>query len=472
MKIKNKILTAIEIERMAAEGKCVAHYDGKVVFVSHVAPGDIADLRIIRKKKSFLEAVPVKFHHYSEKRTEPFCSHFGTCGGCKWQHIPYSGQLEFKEQQVIDAFQRIGHIIPKKIIPISGSSETTHYRNKLEFTFSNYRWLTREEIESGADLDREALGFHIPGRFDKILDIDTCYLQPEPSNAIRLWVKDYGLKHGLEFFDLIRQDGYLRNLIIRTASTGEVMVILQVAEDRPEELKAMLNELIKAFPEITSLNYVINQKRNETFNDLEVVNSHGRPYIIEKMKRPDGSGDISFRIGPKSFYQTNSKQAETLYRIAYDFAGLTGRETVYDLYTGTGTIANYIAHSAEKVVGVEYVEAAVEDARVNSQENGILNTSFHAGDMKDLLTESFMDRHGYPDVVITDPPRAGMHDDVIRMLLKAAPERIVYVSCNPATQARDVAQLAEKYELEAIHPVDMFPHTHHVENVALLVKRH
>ncbi len=472
MKIKNKILSAIEIERMAAEGKCVAHYEGKVVFVPYVAPGDVVDLRIIRKKKNFLEAIPEHFHSRSEKRNEPFCKHFGTCGGCKWQHIEYKDQLAFKQQQVTDAMERIAKVKPGTTHPILGSESTRYYRNKLEFTFSNKRWLTREEIESGEDLERRALGFHIPGRFDKILDIDTCYLQPDPSNEIRLWVKDYARKHDITFFDIIEQTGELRNLIIRTSSTGELMVIVQFASVSPDKRDDLMRALQEAFPKITSLNYVINQKKNETFNDLPVVNFHGREFIYESMRRPDNPEErLRFRIGPKSFYQTNSEQAENLYRIAYDMAKLTGGETVYDLYTGTGTIANYVAHRANKVVGIEYVEAAVADAKINSAENEIDNTSFFAGDMKDLLSPAFIDEHGRPDVVITDPPRAGMHEDVVYVLKNAAPERIVYVSCNPATQARDIALLADMYELTEVQPVDMFPHTHHVENVALLIRK-
>jgi len=472
MKIKNKILSAIEIERMAAEGKCIAHSDGKVVFVPYVAPGDVADLRIIRKKKNYLEAVPEHFHKMSEERAEPFCAHFGTCGGCKWQHIEYRDQLAFKQQQVTDAMERIAKIKPERSNDIIRSDATRYYRNKLEFTFSNKRWLTREEIESGEDLERRALGFHIPGRFDKILDIDTCYLQSDPTNDLRLWVRDYGRKHDLAFYDIIEQKGDLRNLIIRTSSTGELMVIVQFASDKPQIREAMLSAMMKEFPRITSLNYVINQKKNETFNDLPVQTFHGREFIYESMRRPDKpEKSLRFRVGPKSFYQTNSEQAEVLYKVAYDMAGLTGREVVYDLYTGTGTIANYVAHRADKVIGIEYVEDAVADARLNSIENHIENTSFHAGDMKDLLSPAFIAKHGKPDVVITDPPRAGMHEAVVNVLLEAAPERIVYVSCNPSTQARDIALLATKYSLEEIQPVDMFPQTHHVENVALLVRK-
>ncbi|GAA0890373.1 23S rRNA (uracil(1939)-C(5))-methyltransferase RlmD [Fulvivirga kasyanovii] len=469
MKIKNKVLKDIEIEGIAAEGKCITHYDGKVVFVTGVAPGDVADIKIIRKKKSFLEAIPLHISKYSDKRQEPFCSHFGTCGGCKWQHISYDTQLAYKHQQVIDSLERIAKVPFSNVSQILPSADTRYYRNKLEFTFSNKRWLTKEEIDSDENLDRNALGFHIPKRFDKILDIDHCYLQPDPSNDIRLAVRELALEHDISFFDLITQQGFLRNLIIRDTSIGEVMVILQVAGDDKETLELVLNHLKNKFPEITSLNYVINTKGNETFHDLEVVNWHGKPYIMEEMPLPDAPDQVvKFRIGPKSFFQTNAKQANLLYKKAWELAGLTGEELVYDLYTGTGTIANYVAHNAKKVIGIEYVEAAIEDAKVNAEINNISNTTFFAGDMKDLLNNEFIHTHGRPDVIITDPPRAGMHEDVCKVILNAAPERVVYVSCNPATQARDIAILDQKYKVTAVQPVDMFPHTHHVENIVLL----
>lgn len=472
MNLKNKVLKGIEIEGIAAEGKCITRYDGKVVFVTDVAPGDVADIKVIRKKKSFLEAVPVSFSKYSDKRQEPFCSHFGTCGGCKWQHINYATQLYYKQQQVVDSLERIAKVAIPEVSPILASDDTQYYRNKLEFTFSNKRWLTREEIDEGDNLERNALGFHIPKRFDKILDIDHCYLQTDPSNAIRLATKDIALKHQIPFFDLVSQTGYLRNLIIRSSSIGEVMVILQVAGDNDQWLTTVLDHLRSSFPEITSLNYVINTKGNETFHDLEVVNYHGKPFITEEMPLPDRPDQVvKFQIGPKSFFQTNAAQANVLYRKTWELAGLTGQELVYDLYTGTGTIANYVAHNAKKVIGIEYVEAAIEDAKVNARINDIRNTEFFAGDMKDLLSDRFIDKHGRPDVVITDPPRAGMHADVCAVLLTAAPQRIVYVSCNPATQARDIALLDEQYKVTAVQPVDMFPHTHHVENIVLLEKR-
>lgn len=469
---RNQILENITIENSAAEGKCVARYEDRVIFVEGVAPGDVVDVRITRKKKTFLEATPVKYHQYSDTRVTPFCSHYGTCGGCKWQHIGYDNQLLFKQQQVQDNLERIGKIALPEIQPILGSVKTEYYRNKLEYTFTNRRWLTKEEIQdSGDDLERNGLGFHIPKRFDKILDIDHCYLQPEPSNAIRLDVRQYALDNGLTFFDLLDQVGLLRNLIIRTASTGQVMVILQVAEDQLEQITGVLDYLLERNPSITSLNYVINKKRNDTFQDQEVICYAGEPYIEEQMPVGEGEKMLTFRVGPKSFYQTNANQAHELYKIARSLAGLTGEEVVYDLYTGTGTIANFVAHQARKVIGLEYVEAAIEDAKINSEINSIENADFFAGDMKDILTEEFITKNGHPDVIITDPPRAGMHDDVIKAILFASPKKIVYVSCNPATQARDLALLDDQYVVKVVQPVDMFPHTHHVENVVLLELR-
>ncbi|HNP18678.1 MAG TPA: 23S rRNA (uracil(1939)-C(5))-methyltransferase RlmD [Fulvivirga sp.] len=468
MNIKNKILTNIVIEGIAAEGKCIAKNEGQIIFVSNVAPGDVCDLRIVRRKKSFLEAVPVKIHEYSSLRSEPFCEHFGTCGGCKWQHINYETQLKYKQQQVVDNLERIGKIDFEKLNPIIGSENTKFYRNKLEFTFTNARWLTKEEIGSDEELDRDALGFHMPGRFDKILDIEKCHLQADPSNAIRLAVKEFAKEKEIPFFNLVRQTGFLRNLIIRTASTGQVMVILQVTAKNTDWINLILDLLSDQFPEITSLNYVVNNKGNDTFHDLKVINVAGTPFIEEQMKHPDNNNTITFRVGPKSFYQTNSAQAEVLYKLAWELADFKGDETVYDLYTGTGTIANYVASSVKKVIGIEYVEAAIEDAKVNSQINEIKNTSFYAGDMKDLLTDDFIAKNGSPDVIITDPPRAGMHPDVCNVLLKSNAKRIVYISCNPATQARDLALLESKYAVKVVQPVDMFPQTHHVENIALL----
>ncbi|WP_187696482.1 23S rRNA (uracil(1939)-C(5))-methyltransferase RlmD [Xanthovirga aplysinae] len=461
-KKKNIVIEKLPIESVAAEGKCVARHENKVVFVEGVAPGDVVDVRVKRKKKSFLEAYPIHFHEYSKLRVQPFCKHFGTCGGCKWQHLTYEQQLHYKQQQVTDNLQRIAKVELPEISPIMGSQQTTYYRNKLEFTFSNKRWITQEEINSAEELDRDALGFHIPGRFDKILAIDHCYLQPEPSNEIRLAVDQYAKANQLTYFDLVEQEGLLRNLIIRTANTGQVMVILQFYYDSKEEIEGLLKYLQEKFPQITSLQYVINPKGNETFHDLEVKTYSGEPYITEEME------GLKFRVGPKSFYQTNAQQAYDLYKVTRDLAGLKGHEIVYDLYTGTGTIANFVAKGAKEVIGMEYVAAAIEDAKINSQINSIENTRFYAGDIKDLLDDGFMSTHPHPDVVITDPPRAGMHADVIKMLLKVAPKRIVYVSCNPATQARDLALLDEKYSVKAVQPVDMFPHTYHVENVVML----
>jgi len=461
---KQKILEQVLVEGIAAEGKCIARVDEQVVFIEKVAPGDVVDIRITRKKPSFMEATPVKFHSYSKDRVEPFCSHFGTCGGCKWQHIPYDVQLKYKHQQVVDNLERIAKVELPEITPIIGSEKIQFYRNKLEYTFSNWRWLTREEIENSNAIDRRGLGFHVPGSFDKILDIDTCYHQPDPSNAIRNAVKEFCRENDFPHYDLKKKTGSLRNLIIRNSVRNEWMVIVQFALD--EERNQELLEFIKtSFPEITSLQYVINNKANETFHDLEVKVYSGQAYITEEME------GIQFRVGPKSFYQTNATQAYELYKIARDYAGLSGNEVVYDLYTGTGTIANFVARQAKKVIGIEYVEAAIEDAKVNSQINNIGNTDFYAGDMKDLLNDEFMNQHDRPDVIITDPPRAGMHQDVVNMLLKIAAEKIVYVSCNPATQARDLALLDAKYKITRVQPVDMFPQTHHVENVVLLEKR-
>ncbi|MFC4874762.1 23S rRNA (uracil(1939)-C(5))-methyltransferase RlmD [Negadavirga shengliensis] len=463
-KLKNKILHRIPIERIAAEGKCVGHYEGKVVFVSHVAPGDVVDVRVTKGKSSFLEGEAIHIHKYSENRTEPFCEHYGTCGGCKWQHISYELQLEYKRQQVIDQFERIAKVPLPEVSPIIGAKETRYYRNKLDFTFSNNRWLTREQIDSGENLERNALGFHIPKRFDKIVDIVHCHLQGNISNEVRNRLRDFALKENISFYDMIRQEGVLRNLIIRTSSNEEIMVIVQFGEENHAAIKKVMDFLKENFPGITSLLYVINLKKNETFHDLEILNYHGRDYIEEKME------GLRFRIGPKSFYQTNSEQAHRLYQVAREFAGLTGDEVVFDLYTGTGTIANFVAQKAKQVIGIEYVDAAIEDARLNSQINGIENTLFYAGDMKDILNEEFTTNHEKPDVIITDPPRAGMHEDVVKMMLRLEAEKIVYVSCNPATQARDIALLSEKYSVNRVQPVDMFPQTYHVENVVLLTK--
>ena len=470
-------LAGVRIDTVAAEGKCIVRTDEGVIFVENptvgpgVAPGDVVDLRITNTKKQYREAVAERVHEWSSLRAEPFCEHFGTCGGCKWQHIQYPEQLSFKHQQVVDHLTRIGKVALPTILPIMAAHPTRYYRNKLEFTCAEGRWLTSTEVRTDEPIDQRAVGFHVPGRFDKVLPIHHCYLQPDPSNAIRLAVTDYVYQNGMTLYNLKAHTGYLRTLIIRTAdTTQQVMVTLQVAQDNPELLNGLMNHLIVLFPQITSLNYILNTKKNDSYQDQEVINWAGKPYIEEQMDAGDDQ-PLTFRVGPKSFYQTNAQQAYNLYKVAREFAGLTGQERVYDLYTGTGTIALFVARLAKHVVGVEYVEASVADARVNAEVNGITNTTFVAGDMKDILTDDFFAQHGRPDVVITDPPRAGMDEAVTRQLLKAAPERIVYVSCNTATQARDLGILDEGYWVADVQPVDMFPHTHHVENVVLLVKK-
>lgn len=464
-KMKNKVITNLKIERIASEGKCLGYHEEKVVFVTKVAPGDVVDVRITKGKSSFMEGEPVKFHEYSKERIEPFCSHFGTCGGCKWQHINYDLQKTYKRQQVLDQFQRIAKVPLPEVMPTLGSEKNQYYRNKLDFTFSNKKWLTLEQIRSEEEFDRNALGFHIPKMFDKIIDVDHCYLQGNISNEVRNELRTFALNNKLSFYDIRNQVGLLRNLIIRTTSTGQSMVIVQFGENDPESIKLVMEFLNEKFPEITSLIYVVNLKGNETFHDLELVTFTGKDFIEEEME------GLKFRISPKSFYQTNSEQAYELYKVAREFADLKGDEVVYDLYTGTGTIANFVAKQAKQVIGIEYVEAAIEDAKLNSQINDIENTLFYAGDMKEMLNEEFIANHTKPDLIITDPPRAGMDEKVVEMLLRLEAPKIVYVSCNPATQARDVALLAEKYDVEKIQPVDMFPQTYHVENVILLRKR-
>ena len=460
------VIEQVEIVDVAAEGKAIARVNDLVVFVPFVAPGDIVDLQLHRRKHKYAEGRVLKIHKYSDVRTEPFCSHFGICGGCKWQHLPYEQQLFYKQKQVEDNLIRIGKISLPEISPIKGSSKIQFYRNKLEFTFSNKSWLTQEELNSEQTFDcRNALGFHIPGMFDKVLDIKKCWLQDDISNLIRLEIRKYTIEHNYPFFDLREQSGLMRNIIVRTASTGEIMLIVVFFRKDTEKIQALISHIAEVFPQITSLLYVINHKANDTITDQKVHVFRGRDYIIESME------DLQFKIGPKSFYQTNSEQAYELYKIVRDFAGLNGTELVYDLYTGTGTIANFIASQAHKVIGIEYVPEAIEDAKVNSALNGIENILFYAGDMKDILTQDFINEHGRPDVIITDPPRAGMHDDVIKTILFAEPGKIVYVSCNPATQARDLGLLDEKYKVTRVQPVDMFPHTHHVENVVLLKKK-
>ena len=463
------LLEKVTITDVAAEGKAVAKVNELVIFVPYVVPGDVVDLQVKRKKNHYAEAVAVKFHEKSPLRTEPFCSHFGVCGGCKWQCLSYEEQLKYKQKQVFDNLTRIGKVELPEFRPILGSEKTRFYRNKLEFTFSNKRWLTEEEVKQDVKYDQmNAVGFHIPGAFDKVLAIDKCWLQDDISNQIRNAVRDYAYAHNFPFFDLRTQEGLLRNIMIRTSSTGELMVVLQckVTDDEGRrKMEEILQFMADSFPQITSLMYVINNKCNDTIGDLDVEVFKGNDHIFEEME------GLRFKVGPKSFYQTNYEQAYNLYKVAREFAGLTGNELVYDLYTGTGTIANFVARQARKVVGIEYVPEAIEDAKVNSALNGIDNTLFYAGDMKDILTNDFIAEHGRPDVIITDPPRAGMHNDVIDVILAAEPKRIVYVSCNPATQARDLQLLDGKYKVTAVQPVDMFPHTHHVENVVQLERR-
>lgn len=456
-------LENIEIIDIAEEGKGVGKHQDLVIFVEKAVPGDVVDIQIHRLKKNLAEAKITAFKKHSPDRVEPFCPHFGTCGGCKWQHLSYEAQLKYKQKTVLNALERLGKVDVSGAEPILGSAATTYYRNKLEFTFSNKRWLDDADLANRDNLAMDALGFHVPGRFDKILQIDHCYLQADPSNAIRNAVHDYALKNSLSYYDLREHSGAMRNLIIRTASTGELMVIVVFAYADDGQIQGLMEHLKTQFPQITSLLYIVNQKRNDTIFDQDVQVYAGRDHIFEEME------GLKFKIGAKSFYQTNSAQAYELYKITRNMAGLNANDLVYDLYTGAGTIANFVASQVKHVVGIEYVPTAIEDAKLNSEINGIGNTTFYAGDMKDILTADFIKAHGKPDVVITDPPRAGMHADVVARLLEMEASKIVYVSCNAATQARDIALLQEKYEVKRIRPVDMFPQTQHVENVALLV---
>ena len=454
------LLEGIEITGVAAEGKSIARVNDMVVFIPYGAPGDVVDVKIDKKKHSYAEGHIEKIVTPSEVRQEPFCQHFGVCGGCKWQHLPYTEQLKYKQQQVKDAMERIAKVPIPDINPILGSVNTKFYRNKLEFTFSNKCWLTFEEMRSGKEFpDRNALGFHIPGAFDKVLDIKKCWLQNDISNDIRLFIREYALSKSYTFYDLKAQHGLMRTIMVRTASTGDIMLVVVFGEDDKAKILDIMGAIADKFPQITSLLYVVNLKVNDTIGDQEIITYKGKDYIEEEME------GLKFRVGAKSFYQTNSEQAYELYKVARDMANLTGNELVYDLYTGTGTIANFVARMSKKVVGIEYVEDAIADAKLNSKVNGIENTLFYAGDMKDVLTEDFVAQHGKPNVMIVDPPRAGMHEDVVNVILASEPIRIVYVSCNPATQARDLALLDKKYTVTEIQPVDMFPHTHHVENV-------
>lgn len=492
------LLENVTIEAVAAEGKCLFHWNEMVVFVPFCVPGDVCDVQIRRKKHSFAEGEVVRFIKYSNVRAIPFCQHFGVCGGCKWQNLPYSEQLKFKQQQVYDQLHRIGKVELPEFLPILGSVKTQEYRNKLDFGCANKRWLTKEEAnlwkeesgkwkenspeaESREDgnllppssfhlplKDTPAIGFHITGAFDKILPVEKCWLMDDLHNQIRNEIRDYAIEHGLSFFDLRQQVGLLRDVIIRNSASGEWMVIIQFHYDETggeKEALGLLQHIADKFPQITSLLYLDNQKCNDTIGDQEILVFKGEDHIFELME------DLKFKVGPKSFYQTNTEQAYHLYSVARNFAALTGNEMVYDLYTGTGTIANFVAKKAKQVIGIEYVPEAIEDAKINSEINSIENTLFYAGDMKDILTDDFIQEHGRPDVIITDPPRAGMHPDVVKTILRAAPDRIVYVSCNPATQARDLQDLDVAYKVMAVQPVDMFPHTPHVENVVLLVRR-
>jgi 23S rRNA (uracil1939-C5)-methyltransferase len=460
------LLRNISVTGIAAEGKSIAKHENIVIFLPFGAPGDIADIQITRKRKNYMEGRIVKIHSPSGMRSEPFCEHFGVCGGCKWQHIAYRHQLDFKQQQVTDHFTRIGKLdfpAPEPIVP---APETEFYRNKLEFTFTNRRWLTEEEMAGGEKIhELRAVGFHIPGRFDRVIDINTCYLQEEPSNSIRLAVKNYAIEHGFDFFDLLKQQGFLRTLIIRTSSLGEVMVIIIFFHEDSFRQEGLLKHIQSKFPGITSLMYVINPKANDTIHDLEVNLYSGRDYILEEME------GLRFKVGPKSFYQTNSVQARQLYGIVRDYASPQNHEVIYDLYTGTGTIAAFMARNCKRVIGIEFVPEAIADAEFNAKLNKLNNLSFFSGDIKDMLTSDFIEKNGAPHTIITDPPRTGMHPDVIERILAISPGRIVYVSCNSATQARDLQLLNPLYRIERLRPVDMFPHTQHIESVALLVKR-
>lgn len=463
---KHPFIEGLEITDIAAEGKSMGRYNDRVVFVPMTIPGDVVDVQIRRRRRRFMEGYVVNYVKRSPMNIEPVCEHFGVCGGCKWQNLPYKEQLKFKTEQVKDQLERIAKVELPEIEPALPSEKTEFYRNKLEFSFSDSRWLTTEEIESGKEIeDREALGFHIPGMWDKILDIKKCWLQADPSNQIRLSLKKFCIEKGYEFYNRHQHSGMMRGVVIRTSSTGEGMIIVVFAQDERETIEAVMEHLKEQFPEIVSFMYVINDKQNDSIGDLDHLLYSGRDHIFEEME------GLSFKVGAKSFYQTNSEQAYSLYKVAREFAEIQPADTVYDLYTGIGTIANFVAKGAKRVIGIEYVPEAIEDAKYNSKLNDIENCRFFAGDMKDVLSDEFIEEQGHPDVIILDPPRAGIHPDVAETILRAAPERIVYVSCNPATQARDIALLDEQYRVTRVKPVDMFPHTHHVENVVRLEKR-
>jgi len=464
---KRVVFENIEVIDAGAKGKTIGKApDGRVIFLNNAVPGDVVDVQTTKKRKAYFEGTAINYHSLSDKRTEPKCEHFGTCGGCKWQHMGYEHQLYFKQREVENNLRRIGHLELPEITPILGSAEQYLYRNKMEFSFSDSRWLSLDEINSNEEItDRNALGFHIPGMWDKILDVKKCHLQADPSNAIRLETKDFATKNNITFFNPRHHTGELRTLMLRTSSTGEIMVLIQFFEDNKTNRELLLNHLALVFPEITALLYVINPKQNDTIYDQEIICFAGRDHIFEEME------GLKFKINAKSFYQTNSEQAYELYKITRDFAGLTGNELVYDLYTGTGTIAQFVSKKAKKVVGIEAVPEAIEDAKANAVLNKIENTDFFAGDMKNIFNTAFINTHGTPDIIITDPPRDGMHKDVVQQILNIAPEKVVYVSCNSATQARDLALMKDMYSIEKCQAVDMFPQTHHVENVVLLKKR-
>lgn len=460
---KRKIVKELEITKIAAEGKGMARREGKVIFVENAVPGDIADVRITKNRKDFAIGKVFELKKESPDRVEAFCEYFGVCGGCKWQHLSYEQQAKYKQEIVEESLQRIGKLEFPSIMPILGAEKTQYYRNKMEFTFSNKRWLSLEEVNSDEAIEkRNAVGLHVPGLFDKVVDIEHCYLQGEPSNDIRNAIRQYAKDHELTYYDLREHKGFLRNLIIRTTTLGELMVILSVAEPKQDVIEALMNHLLCEFPQITSLHYVVNQKKNDTLYDQDIITFHGRGYIFEAFE------DLKYKISPKSFFQTNSYQGVRLYQIVRDFAELKGDELVYDLYTGTGSIALFLAKNCRKVVGIETVEAAIEDAKFNAELNGMDNTAFYAGDVKEMLGGEFVEANGMPDVLVTDPPRAGMHKDVVERILEMSPSKIVYVSCNPVTQARDLQLLSESYSIEKVQPVDMFPHTYHIENVVLL----
>jgi len=468
MRKKNRrlVFENIEVIDAGSKGKTIGKApDGRVIFMTNTVPGDVVDVQTTKKRKAYFEGNAINFHSYSDKRVAPRCEHFGVCGGCKWQHMGYEHQLFYKQKEVENNLRRIGHLDLPRLNPILGSKEQYFYRNKMEFSFSDSRWLTIEEIQSEIEIkEKNALGFHIPGMWDKILDIKKCHLQVDPSNAIRLEVKDFAIKNSITFFNPRNQHGMLRTLMIRTASTGEIMVLIQFFEDIKEKRELLLNHLTESFSEITSLQYVINKKQNDTIYDQEIICFNGRDHIIEEME------GLQFKINAKSFYQTNSKQAYELYKVARDFANLTGKELVYDLYTGTGTIAQFVSKNAKKVIGIESVPEAIEDAKANAISNNIENVDFFVGDMKKVLNEGFIETHGIPDIIITDPPRDGMHKDVVQQIVSIAPKKVVYVSCNSATQARDLELMKHLYKVTKVQAVDMFPQTHHVENVVLLEK--